>query len=654
VSDVTISLSGETLTLSFQPTPVLLAKVRALPSRRFDPKTCTWQAPHNAETWEALRSAGFDVSTLPRPTASGYLIDAKDERVKILVPYSPINSEICRRIPDKRMWDDTRKAWYCKATSRNLAYLRAKFPAASWTGPAQALYERMVVVTSKNAATIAQQKVELGADDKCEVHDYKFGGPSPYLHQRRVFLISRDLPAFAYLMEQRTGKSKPLIDTATWLYLRDQIDAVVVLAPNGVKTNWVTDELPIHMPSYIEWAAAYWSSGAKKDLKMKWEQVLNELPRDRLRWLVVNIEALSSYQDDKHQGDLVPVLKQFCKSNRVLLVVDESTRIKKWSTNRTKATLALGKLSPYRRILSGMPVTQSPLDVYTPFFFLDPAILGFGSQYSFKNHFAILGGWNGKEIIGYQHMEELQRLVRGHSFRVLRDECADMPPKRFQKVTVQLVGKQRQFYDQMRDEMLAEYEGKQVTTSIVITQMLRLQQIVGGHVTWDDGRVEAVPGPNPKLEALLDLLEEETRKVVIWARFRPEIDLIAKALRGRYGEDAVVEFHGGVNDADRIVARQSFQNRESPVRFFVGQQGTGGIGITLSAASVVVYYSNTFSYEDRKQSEDRAEGLTQTQSTTIIDLVAQNTVDDKKIIPSLRTKQGFALQVTGDNWKEWI
>lgn len=657
-----ITLKDDRLIIKFQQSPVLLAQVRSLPSRRFDGIINGWVAPYNSETWDAMAAYGWDIRAIPRPSFTGYRIEGTRNRgfprLKIVTPYSPINKEICSRLPRNRMWSEPKQAWYCAAVKENLLYLKRKLPLAEWTAEAEALFEEFAAQATAREETIVQRKA-AEIPENPDVIDYKFGGPEPFMHQKRAFLISRDLPAFALLMEQRTGKSKVIVDTASWLYKNEKIDAVVVVAPNGVKTNWVTDEVPTHMPDYIPWGAAYLSLSGRKEVRAKWKALLEEPVGHRLKWMVINIEALSTYQNKAVPGRVQPMLVEFMKEHRCMLVIDESTRIKKWSTHRTKACMALGKLAPYRRILSGMPVTQSPMDVYAPFYFLDPNILGFTSQYAFRNHFAIMGGWNGKEIIGFQRLDELQQLVKSHSFRVLRSECRDMPPQMYQKLTVELSEKQRSIYNQMRDHMLAEYEGVKVTASIVLTQMMRLQQIVGGFMAPDGEQGEskaniAIPGENPKLEALLDMLEEESRKVIVWARFRPEIKLVAEALRARYGDVTVVEFHGGVDDEDRITARQSFQDLNSPVRFFVGQQGTGGIGIPLHAADVVVYFSNSFSLEDRKQSEDRAEGLQRTTSVTYVDLVANNTVDDKKVIPSLRAKQSFANQVTGDNWKEWI
>jgi SNF2 family DNA or RNA helicase len=210
-------------------------------------------------------------------------------------------------------------------------------------------------------------------------------------------------------------------------------------------------------------------------------------------------------------------------------------------------------------------------------------------------------------------------------------------------------------------------ENRQLTTALVLTQLLRLQQIVGGflpHVLTPDealanpervasGEYRPIAGENPKMDALLEVVEESTGKFVIWAHFRAEIDLISRTLSKIYGEHTVREFHGGINDVDRTQARKDFQDPDHPARFFIAQTETGGIGITLTAAKNVIYYSNSFSLESRLQSEDRTHRIGQTSHVTYTDLVATKTIDEK-LARILRRKLGLANVITGDNWKEWL
>jgi SNF2 family DNA or RNA helicase len=204
----------------------------------------------------------------------------------------------------------------------------------------------------------------------------------------------------------------------------------------------------------------------------------------------------------------------------------------------------------------------------------------------------------------------------------------------------------------MREEAFAELEaGSFATATAVITQILRLHQIVCGHITNADG--ELVRLKSNRVQALLDVCDEIDGKTIVWARYREDIRAIAEALRDVYGDQSVVQYHGGVGMADREYAVNGFQDPSSPVKFFVANQSTGGYGITLTAASNVIYYSNDYDLEKRLQSEDRAHRSGQTKSVLYVDLVSPNTVDDK-ILESLKNKKSIADLVTGDKVKEWF
>lgn len=623
--------------------------------------TGNWLAPHTRENFAAMRALGFDLRGIDPPGSSGYKIGATSGLLHIQVPHSPVNKEALRRLPDYRMWDGKARAWFAKPTARNLAHLKASFPQAEWDAQAGAWLETHVAAVVARRKEYAAQKAaplaELEAGD-----DWKHGGPKPWDHQRRAFLMSRDRPAFALFMEQRTGKTKVLIDTAAYLYTRGKIRQALVIAPNSVKTNWLTDELPTHMPDYVKWRAACWYASPTKTERASLDAAMTGAVPEELVWLVMNVEALSTERAAK-------AALAFVKRAPTIVIVDESSRIKTPRASRTMAITKLRAWAPYRRIATGTPATQGPLDVYAQMKFLDPTILGFGAYTAFRNHFAIMGGFNGKVVIGYAHLDELQALLDPHSFRITRDECFDIPPKGYQKLVVDMGQDQRRVYDEMARRMKADLgDGKKVTAAIVLTQMLRLQQITGGFVpidpdldTWEDAamaslngdNVVAIPGRNPKVEAVLELAEETVGKMIIWARFRPEIAAVADALRKEYGDASVVEFHGGIGEDARVKARTAFQDPGSPVRFFVGQTETGGLGINLSQARTVVYVSNSFSLESRLQSEDRPMSAEQKHSVAVVDIIARGTVDEK-VVASLRGKQDVARAVTGDKWKDWI
>ncbi len=665
-----------------------LRLARQLPTRKFDAETSTWQAPLIIENEAHFAAGGQPLSQwFDHPAiVSGYGISmARENLFKVSTPGN--ERDRCKRIPEYRHYSDEYGAYVCKVTRRNVEYLMRTFPQAKWSKEATvhrvnaaAEAERVTKAVQVKADFIAQ----LASDAQVVVTDYKFG-TVPYEHQKAAFLMSREPENFALLMQQGTGKTKVIIDTVYWLYLRSLVKGALVISPNSVKEVW-DEEITLHSPDYIKYRTTVYSSGMKKAECERLEVVLSNPVEQGVDWLIMNVEAFSS----KKGGEIA---MRFLKSRSSLITIDEATRIKTPGAKRTKNIMKLRPWARYRRILTGTPVTNGPLDVFSPFKFLSPDIIGYGSYYSFRNHFATMGGWNGKEVTGYQHIDELTKLLDPHSYRVLREDCLDLPEKVYQKLIVEMAPEQKRIYDRMRNEMIADMgEREVVTTTMVLTQLLRLQQIAGGFlggirkvsmsvvdaaadssqisdddlakiinavVTAEpsDGNVlpysKAIAGPNPKVAALLEVADDVTGKVVVWSRFRQEIKLIADSLREKYGEDSVVEFHGGVNTADRKTARLRFQDPKSPVRFFIGNQAAGGLGITLTQAQTVVYYSNTFSLEDRLQSEDRVHRIGQDNTVTYIDLVIKKTVD-VKLIKALRNKQGLANQVTGDTWKEWI
>lgn len=486
--------------------------------------------------------------------------------------------------------------------------------------------------------------------------DYYWGGFKPWEHQERDFYRSRDREAYAHLWDMRTGKTAIVVHTAAYLKSQGKINGLIVMSPNYLKEVW-RDEFEKNAPEWLEYDFIVWSPTNKLEEEIKtWEH------GEKLNVLAMNEESFSTKRG-------VSVAERFLKKHNALFVIDEATSISNHKAKRTKNVLKMRTLAPYRRILTGTPVTKGPLDLWAPFYFLDPGILGFSNYYGFRNRYAIQGGFKGKEIVGYVDIDTIRSRVERHSSRVLRSDIRDMPPKIYQKATVPLTKEQARIYDEMKREMLAEWENadreqRRLEVRAVLTQALRLQQVTGGFLPSETNdhkepfrAPEAIPGGNPKIDALLGYLErtEPEAKVVIFARFRAEIAAISKALSGEYGTDSVVEFHGGVSEEDKTVNRGLFQDPEDPARFFVANQRSARMGLDLSVAKLVFYFSNSFDLLDRLQTEDRTETLIGAlESTLYVDLLAAGTVDDKMILPSLREKKKLSDMITGDepisNW----
>ena len=510
-------------------------------------------------------------------------------------------------------------------TGANIDRLKHWWPDAEWSEDAQPILDKYIEGLKQ-----AESNRRLKAEDAPDTDDFMFK-TRPFEHQRKAFYMSREKESFGLLMEQGTGKTKVIIDNAAYLYSKNKISALVVIAPNGVHRNWLDKEIPEHMPDWCPVKCVYYYSGMHKTHKAKFDAVVSS--EDCLRVFSFNVEAFVS-------NAAVALMNKILLSNSSMLVVDESSRIKRPGAKRTKTITKFAKQSDYRRIMTGTPVTKGPEDVYSQFKFLDPNILGYDSFYSFKARYCIMGGYENKQIVSYQNVPELTKNIEGHSFRVLKKDCLDLPPKIYQRHYVEMSPKQKRLYDEMRKEFIAELEGETIDAPEAITRLLRLQQIVCGWFPAEDG-VVPIDEKNIRLQALLEILSDIDSKVIIWARFKADLKAIERALG-----DLAVAYHGEVSNDQRVIAVERFQN-DPKIRYFIGQPQSGGIGLTLTAANYAIYYSNSFDLEIRLQSEDRCHRIGTKNTVTYIDIECRKTID-KKIITALRTKKNLADYINKD------
>jgi SNF2 family DNA or RNA helicase len=489
----------------------------------------------------------------------------------------------------------------------------------------------------------------------------------PFDHQREELEAHWGDDVRALFWEMGTGKSKLVIDTAAMLHAEDKVDALLVVAPNGVHRNWIDNELPAHLPDRIPVRALFWESkraGTKRHAEAFRELVLHE----GLAVLTMSYDAVITPRGNKAAMD-------FLIKRTGLLVLDESTRIKTPGAARTKRILTLGKYAPFRRILTGTPVTNGPFDVYSQIRFLEPSFWRerhLDTFATFKSYFAVIESRENHQqrrmydhVVAYRRLDQLQEMLKGISTRVTKDDVLNLPPKLYGERLFEPTPEQARIYEQLRDEYIVWLDsGEPVTADMAITRLLRLQQILCGYLPSDDfqdpepaGRGPWGTSPcdlkegNPRLGALMEVIEEmpAQRKGIIWARFRRDIDIIMDALT-QSGERAV-RYDGKVESDARAEAIRHFQ--EGDARFFVANPAAGGTGLTLTAATTVIYYSNDFNLENRLQSEDRAHRIGQEHPVQYIDIVAPGTVD-RHIVRALRTKMNVASQITGDQLREWL
>ena len=466
---------------------------------------------------------------------------------------------------------------------------------------------------------------------------------TPYEHQRNALNESAEKVQWAYFMEMGTGKTKVTIDNIAYLFFQRKINSVLIISPKSVYLNWET-EIETHMPDVLKYKIYKWNIDKSKDY--------HDLQNFKdLRIFLINVEALSTKRGFE-------ACKEYLFKNKLNFVtLDESTTIKNRSAKRTKNILALQKLSMVRRILTGSPITKSPLDLYTQCQFLSPELLGFSSYLAFRNRYAEMTDipvGSGRYISVpkyYKRLEELEQKMKFFATRIRKDQCLDLKPKVRQKRYIELDGDGKKIYEKLRTTALAIVEDSTISFSNKLTEIIKLHQVCNGFTKDDEGKFLRLH--DQKVKALHEVIEEADGKIIIWANYLWNIHEIIHSLKSRYGEESVVSIFGEVDVKDRKKAVESFQN-DSNVRFFVGNPTTGGFGLTLTACNTVVYYSNNYNLEVRMQSEDRAHRMGQTGTVVYVDIVAKNTLDEA-IMKSLINKGQIAAKTLGEeDLRSWL
>lgn len=488
----------------------------------------------------------------------------------------------------------------------------------------------------------------------------------PMAHQAEALSRMERKKWFALLMEQGTGKTWVLMADAERLYAAGEIDAIAVVAPKGVHTNWILREIPTHMEGAL--LTRYWTKAGGAAGKKRLEDLFNPRPVGGvvpLRVFAINIDAVNT-------KDGLDFLKRFLRSTRALLVLDESGRIKNMDAKRTKRMIEqVRPLAKYVRIATGTPITKDPTDIFAQFEFMQSGLLGTSSYRAFKAEYAELMSADhplmknmiqrnpkaayaqvvAKDKAGnpiWRNLEKLQALIAPHSFRVLKRDCLDLPEKIYKTHYFELDPAQRKAYDTLEEESRIIIEDEKIPVQR-LAALMKLQQITSGYVIvprpGEEPEMHYVSENNPRLAALMELVEDidDDVGVIIWARFRAEIEAITKALKA--AGKTFVEYHGGVKAADREFAIEEFQSGRA--QYFVGNAQSGGIGLTLIRAEQMIYYSNDFNRETRAQSEDRAHRIGQKKNVVYTDLAAIDTID-QAIAASHQRKENLAAHVLGD------
>lgn len=438
----------------------------------------------------------------------------------------------------------------------------------------------------------------------------------PAEHQIDALKRVYPVDAGALLMEMGTMKTRVAIDLMTAHFYERRIQFVIVVAPLTVKMSTWVDELANYSPcpyNFIDVDSDFIAANFRP-------------LQDRLQWLVVGVESLSQGKTFKALAPLTKLGVPYA------CVVDESSRIANWKAICTQAAFDLRRNAAIKLIMTGSEIKKNIEDLYAQFEFLDPNVIGVGDYYAFRNRYCIMGGYKNKEIIGYNHIEELMGLIAPHVYQCTKD-ILKLPPKLYEKRIVELSPEQKKLYQQIK-----KGEAEKISTKNVLTKILRLQQVSSGYWNTDATQTDietgkkikvpvethevVPPSRNPKLREILAIAREVSHPMIIWVQSMYECQILEAAL-SKLGE--VVKIIGDTPKEERNGIVQRFQTGRVP--YFIGTEAAGGIGITLTAARTVVYFSNSQRFGDRVQSEDRAHRKGQTGSVTIIDLVAKSTVD---------------------------
>ncbi len=479
--------------------------------------------------------------------------------------------------------------------------------------------------------------------------NYKFK-TKPYDHQRTAMDHAGSKDAYGFFMEMGTGKSKVLIDNLGTLFLEGKSNFALIIAPKGVYRNWVAKEIPEHMSDDVPHRVIRWVSSPNKKQKQELNSIKDAY--SGLTIFVMNVEAFSTVKGQNAGIWLANKLGKFG-----LIAIDESTTIKNHKAKRTKSLMKIAAGFSYRRLLTGSPVTKSPLDVYSQCEFLRPGLLGYDSYWAFQSRYAVvkkqnMGGRSFTQVVGYRNLDELTDRIDRYSYRVLKKDCLDLPEKTYTARYIPLTKEQKMMYERIQREALMLFDdGEMVTAPAVITQLLRLQQVLSGHIKTDEGKI--VTFPTKRMDALEEIMEEHDGKAIIWSRFRYDIQAIVLTLQKKYGKHSAAGYFGDTGDEERNDIVRNFQDPNHPLKYFVGNPATAGYGLTLTEADLVVYYANDFNLETRIQSEDRAHRIGQKNPVTYVDLICEGTIDEK-IVKSLRAKIDIGAKVLGEEAREWL
>lgn len=557
--------------------------------------------------------------------------DAKSKKLVVVAPFHL--NEVTREFPSRR-FDPKSKAWKVPLLKANLKHLES----------VQHKYDFRITDGAKDAIRGAEAIMAAPRKVPFPRHLYDFKKAAvpftPMGHQDRMLDHSFGLKSFAWFAKMGTGKTYTAIHLAFAQWKGGSIDKLAIICPSTLRTVWQKE--------FAKYATGEYDFRIH-DSKAKWlTDFCRKVPTDRLQVLAISVEGLGVSEG------LYDSVCGYYLGGRVMTICDESSRIKNPDAKRTKRAITLGSMSEIRGVLNGTPIALGIEDLWAQYEFLDPNIIGTGDYWAYKTRYLVMGGFENKEIIGYQHIEELMAMIEPYTLEVGKD-VLDLPPKVKLVRNCVATAEQKELFRVILKGATRESDPL-IKVENTLEKMLRLRQVVGGYLPRGkrvqkmvDGQlieeIETTVEPlqsNPKAELLEEIISDNFigSKFIIWTTFIHEIEDIRDKLATKYGAESVECYYGKTAMADRSRIEDRYCNDRS-MRFFVGNPVAAGLGLTLISGEndVMVYYSGTNAYIDRAQSEDRAHRIGQKNSVTVLDLVMERTID-VSIVESIEKKMG--------------
>jgi len=536
----------------------------------------------------------------------------KGDKAIAMTTASPRLLAILPRLEGRRSWLKSGGLSF-EATAHNLEIFTGQYPEA-------------------NIGIQTEPAVEWGEDVPATLAPYS-PKTQPYDHQAEALAKMRGVPAFALFMEQGTGKTKVAIDRAGELWASGKITGVLVVSRKGVHRQWIESEVPTHFGGNVN--GEFWPLKSLPD---------SLRPGADLKWFSINFDGVKT---PKGKAAAMEFLQWH--HGKVMIVADETQEIKNARSARHTAMEELKRASgsPYRLALTGTPIAKDLTDEWAQLKWLNEDIIGVRYITAFRNEYCLMGGFEGRVVVGHKNVDRLKAKVEPHSFRATKDQIGILP-KGYKRWSFDLTLTQRSAIRDLRKELLHQIgSGEIVSAANAAVAMVKIQQISNGFVVDEDGNTTRLMSidKNPRLNALAEYLESRPGRIIIWARFREDIKMIAERLEA----DGVsfVEYHGGTSDKQRAEAVKSFMDPFG-ARVFLSNPQAGGTGLNLQGmCRDAIYYSNSYNAVDRWQSEDRIHRIGTNGVVTYTDLIAKGSID-AAITANLRRKKGISEMALGD------